>query len=68
VVTVFDVGQDGGRPWLAMELVPGDSLRHLLRRGPLPLRQALDLAANSPTPSPRRTRVASSTATSSPKT
>jgi eukaryotic-like serine/threonine-protein kinase len=44
VVTVFDVGQEGGRPWLAMELVPGDSLRHLLRRGPLPLRQALDLA------------------------
>ncbi len=44
VVTVFDVGQDGDRPWLAMELVPGDSLRHLLRRGPLPLRQALDLA------------------------
>ncbi|HXT52270.1 MAG TPA: protein kinase, partial [Thermoanaerobaculia bacterium] len=44
VVTVFDVGQDGGRPWLAMELVPGDSLRALLRRGAPPLREALDLA------------------------
>jgi Tol biopolymer transport system component len=44
VVTVFDVGQEGGRPWLAMELVPGDALRQLLRRGAPPLREALDLA------------------------
>ncbi len=45
VVAVFDVGQQDGRPWLAMELVEGISLRGLLlQRGAPPVRQALDLA------------------------
>ena len=45
VVAVFDVGQQDGRPWLAMELVEGMSLRGLLlQRGAPPVRQALDLA------------------------
>lgn len=36
VVTVYDYGVDGGRPYLVMELLPGPSLAELLRSsGPL---------------------------------
>jgi eukaryotic-like serine/threonine-protein kinase len=45
VVTVYDVGQLDGRPWLAMELVEGRSLRDLLANGRLPVQQAIALAA-----------------------
>jgi eukaryotic-like serine/threonine-protein kinase len=43
VVTVYDAGEDGEGPWLAMELVHGVSLRHVLDRGgPLPSEQTAD--------------------------
>jgi TolB-like protein/cytochrome c-type biogenesis protein CcmH/NrfG len=44
IVTVYDVGETSGIPWIAMEWVEGETLRHALGRGPLPLRQALQLA------------------------
>ena len=43
VVTVFDVGEQEGIPWIATELVEGVDLRHLLDSGPLPLAKAVDL-------------------------
>ncbi|AUG76770.1 serine/threonine protein kinase [Kitasatospora sp. MMS16-BH015] len=44
VVNVFDQGTDGGRVFLAMEYVPGRTLRDLLRdRGALSARAALDV-------------------------
>ncbi|MER5642264.1 Stk1 family PASTA domain-containing Ser/Thr kinase [Kitasatospora sp. NPDC002227] len=44
VVNVFDQGADGGRVFLAMEYVPGRTLRDLLRdRGALSVRAALDV-------------------------
>jgi len=45
VVTVYDVGQDEGRAWLAMELLEGPTLRRLLDAGPVPLRRALRIAS-----------------------
>jgi TolB-like protein len=45
IVTIYDVGQSGGVSWIAMELVEGASLRHLLARGALPARQALNLGS-----------------------
>ncbi|MFJ6139918.1 Stk1 family PASTA domain-containing Ser/Thr kinase [Kitasatospora sp. NPDC092286] len=44
VVNVFDQGADGGTVFLAMEYVPGRTLRDLLRdRGALSIRAALDI-------------------------
>ena len=43
IVTVFDVGVQDGVPFIVSELVDGMSLRSLLARAPLPVRQVLDL-------------------------
>jgi len=41
IVTVFDVGAEGGVAYVVQELVPGGSLRDRLGRGALPLREVL---------------------------
>ena len=45
ILTVYEIGSEGGHPFIAMELVDGKSLRELIEAGPLPLRKGLDLAA-----------------------
>lgn len=46
VVTVHDVGQDGDRHYIVMELVEGDDLKTIIRQwAPLPLDRALRLTA-----------------------
>ena len=42
IVTIHDFGEEGGRPYIVMELVEGESLRRCVARGPLPPR---DVAA-----------------------
>lgn len=43
IVTIFDVGEHGGRPLIVMELLAGGSLeRRIAGRAPCPLRQVLD--------------------------
>jgi eukaryotic-like serine/threonine-protein kinase len=44
IVSVFDVGEQDGRPYVVMELLEGETLRSLLRHGPPPRTQALALA------------------------
>ena len=46
VVTVFDIGDDDGRPYVVSEYVPGGDLRGELRAagGPLPLERCLTVA------------------------
>jgi serine/threonine-protein kinase len=45
IVMVHDVGQDGDRHYIVMELVEGDDLKTVIRHwAPLPLDKALDLA------------------------
>jgi dienelactone hydrolase len=43
IVTVHEVGEAGGASFIAMELVDGPTLRERLRRGALPLGEALDI-------------------------
>jgi eukaryotic-like serine/threonine-protein kinase len=40
-VTIFDVGEADGRPFIVMEYLPGGSLEPRLGHGPIPPRQAL---------------------------
>src|ERR1043165_5934648 len=44
IVTVYDVGNDGV-PFIVSEMVEGVSLREMLARAPLPVRELLDLGA-----------------------
>ena len=44
VVTVYDVAEDGGRPWIVMQLVSAQSLDQLLAAsGPLPPRRTAEM-------------------------
>jgi hypothetical protein len=44
IVTVYDIGQEHGAPYIVSELVSGGTLTTLLNRGPLPTKRLLDLA------------------------
>ncbi len=45
IVAVYDVGADGDQSYIVSELVEGESLRSLLRRGPLSPRRLTELGA-----------------------
>jgi len=45
IITIHDLGQEGSTHYIAMELVEGKTLRELLASGPLPMRQAIEIAA-----------------------
>ncbi len=45
ICTVFDSGNWNGRPYLAMELLAGETLDDRLKRGPLPAEQLAAIAA-----------------------
>jgi eukaryotic-like serine/threonine-protein kinase len=44
ICTIHDVGNEGGRYYIAMELLEGQTLREAISRGPLELQRALDIA------------------------
>jgi serine/threonine protein kinase len=43
-LTVYDVDESDAGPFIAMELVDGETLRHRLQSGPVPLGDAVDIA------------------------
>jgi Tol biopolymer transport system component len=45
IVAVYDVGDQDGVSYIVSELVEGESLRDLIDRGPVPLRKAIEIAA-----------------------
>ena len=44
IITVYDVGTEDGKPFIVSELVEGVSLREMLLRSALPVRDVLELA------------------------
>ncbi|MDQ3170110.1 MAG: serine/threonine protein kinase, partial [Acidobacteriota bacterium] len=45
IIAIHEAGESGGTHFIATELVDGRTLRELLEDGPLPIAQALDIAA-----------------------
>src|SRR5690349_13637286 len=41
IVTVYDAGVEGDLPWIAMELVEGQTLREIVRHGAVPTPKSL---------------------------
>src|SRR5687767_7252382 len=44
IITVYDFGEDGGRPYMATEYVEGETLRQKIAARSLRLEESLDLA------------------------
>src|SRR5258705_252838 len=44
ILVIHDFGEIDGRPFMVSELVEGQTLRQRLEQGPLPVREAVDLA------------------------
>ena len=44
ILTIYEVGEDEGRPYIAMEYVEGETLRQKIANNVLQLRQILDIA------------------------
>jgi predicted ATPase len=45
IVTIYELSQEGTTPYIAMELVEGQTLRELLSSGLLPMRKTIEIAA-----------------------
>jgi predicted ATPase len=45
IVTVYEIGQFGSTPYIAMELVEGKTVKELVASGPVPPRKAIQLAS-----------------------
>ncbi len=44
ILSIFDIGEEQGAPYIVSELLEGTTLRELVRNGPLPVRKAIDCA------------------------
>ncbi len=42
ILSIFDIGEEQGAPYIVSELLEGVTLREQLRSGPLPMRRAID--------------------------
>ena len=47
IATIYDLGEHGDRPFIVMELVAGEALSARVTRGPLPIPEAVSIAAQA---------------------
>ena len=43
ICVIYDIGEEGGRPFIVMELLEGRSLRDVVAAGPMPADAAIDV-------------------------
>ena len=43
ICVIYDIGEEGGRPFIVMELLEGRSLRDIVAEGPMPADAAIDV-------------------------
>jgi len=44
ILSIFDIGEEKGAPYIVSELLEGETLREKVRTGPIPIRKAVDYA------------------------
>ena len=44
ILSIFDIGEADGAPYIVSELLEGTTLRELIRNGPMPVRKVIDCA------------------------
>jgi len=44
ILTIYEVGEDDGHPYIAMEYIEGETLRQKIKNNGLPLRDTLEIA------------------------
>src|ERR671919_2134776 len=44
ILTIYEVGEDNGKPYIAMEFIEGETLRQKIKNNGLQLKQILDIA------------------------
>ena len=44
ILSIFDIGEENGTPYVVSELLEGETLRSRLQKGPIPLRKAINYA------------------------
>src|SRR5436190_8142141 len=44
ILSIFDIGEEQGAPYIVSELLEGETLRDRLRMGPIPVRKAVEFA------------------------
>jgi serine/threonine protein kinase len=44
ICTVYEIAEEDGRTFIAMEFLDGETLKHLIQNGPLPIGRVIDVA------------------------
>jgi eukaryotic-like serine/threonine-protein kinase len=44
ICTIYDIGEQSGQPFIAMEFMEGQTLKHVIKDRPLPLEEVLELS------------------------